>query len=212
MIDLFRVSSKGVVEVMPDVFLLPGYADVTGVADALEEVLVRAPVRRMTTPRGFLMGVAMSNCGACGWVSDRRGYRYSECDPETGGAWPSMPSCFDDLAREAAKACRFPNFEPDVCLINRYEIGKGMGAHQDRDESALDQPIVSVSLGLPARFFMIGPERRGKSTPIDVTDGDVVVFGGAARLHYHGVRPLKPGHHHRHGGVRWNLTFRRALP
>ncbi len=166
----------------------------------------------MTTPRGFLIGVAMSNCGECGWVSDRKGYRYSDIDPESNEPWPAMPDCFVELARQAASLCGFAAFAPDVCLINRYEVGKGMGAHQDKDEAMFDQPIVSVSLGLPARFFMIGPERRGRSTPIDLCDGDVVVFGGQARLHYHGVRPLKPGEHPRHGPVRWNLTFRRARP
>lgn len=200
------------VEVMPDVWLLPRFADSGALSDALERVVAQAPVRHMTTPRGFQMGVATSNCGGCGWVSDRRGYRYSETDPQTGEAWPSMPTCFDRLARSAASACGFAGYLPDACLINRYAVGKGMGAHQDRDEAALDQPIVSVSLGLPARFFVVGPERRGRATPVDVSDGDVVVFGGVARLHYHGVRPLKPGCHPRHAEVRWNLTFRRARP
>jgi len=195
---------------MPGVWLLPNFVQPELLNEALAEVVASAPVRHMKTPRGFVMGVAMTNCGECGWVSDRRGYRYAERDPESGKPWPEMPEPFSSAAIAAAQVCGFAGFEPDVCLINRYPVGKGMGAHQDRDEQDLDQPIVSISLGLPARFFMVGPERRGRSTPIDVVDGDVVVFGGPARLHYHGVRPVKPGHHAEHGAFRWNLTFRCA--
>ncbi len=207
--DLLEGFSERV-DVMPGVWFLPRFAEPESLNSDLADVVARAPVRQMKTPRGFLMGVAMSNCGQCGWVSDRRGYRYAEHDPDSGEPWPEMPRSFSLVALAAAKACGFDAFAPDVCLINRYAVGKGMGAHQDRDEQDLEQPIVSISLGLPARFFMVGPERRGRSIPIDVADGDVVVFGGPARLHYHGVRPLKPGDHAVHGASRWNLTFRCA--
>lgn len=205
----FRETNR--VLVLPGVHHLPGFVTDTGaLSDVLDDVIRQAPVRHMTTQRGYLMGVATTNCGACGWVSDRAGYRYSDVDPETARPWPAMPKAFAELAEAAASVSGFDGFRPDVCLINRYAVGKGMGAHQDRDEVRFDQPIVSVSLGLPARFFMVGPERRGRSTPIDVVDGDVVVFGDEARLFYHGVRAVKPGRHARHGDCRWNLTFRCA--
>ena len=198
-------------QVLPDVWLLPGFADPEALVDALEGVIEAAPPRRFVTPRGSAMAVASTSCGAAGWVSDRHGYRYEPIDPLTGRPWPAMPAAFAALADGASTAAGFGAFAPDSCLVNRYAPGVGMGAHQDRDEADLGAPIVSVSLGLPARFFVVGPERRGRSTPIDLVDGDVVVFGASARLHYHGVRPLKPGSHPRFGSVRWNLTFRRAL-
>ena len=205
------VRAVSPVEVLPDVRLLPGFVDPDALAGPLDAVLRAAPPRRFVTPRGASMAVASTSCGAVGWVSDRRGYRYESADPITGRPWPAMPRGFAALADAASRAAGFGAFAPDTCLVNRYAPGVGMGAHQDRDEADLDAPIVSVSLGLPARFFVVGPERRGRAVPIDLVDGDVVVFGASARLHYHGVRPLKEGVHPRFGPVRWNLTFRRAL-
>jgi len=193
------------------VWHLPRMADPVALAPLLERVLVQAPPRRMVTPGGHLMSVAMSNCGQHGWVSDRTGYRYQDTDPDSGERWPAMPHAFASLATRAAARCGFERFEPDVCLINRYRPGDRMGAHRDMDERDAGAPIVSVSLGIPARFFIIGPERRGRATAIDVRDGDVVVFGGPARLHYHGVRPVWPATNERYGACRWNLTFRRAV-
>lgn len=198
------------VEILPDVWLLKGFADTGRIAVLLEALLAAAPLRHMHTPRGFRMSVAMSNCGTVGWVSDGRGYRYSERDPLSGAPWPAMPTDFRQLAAAAAGCCGFAAFWPDACLINRYTPGSQMGAHQDRDERDFSAPIVSVSAGIPARFFVIGAERRGRSTPVDLEDGDVVVFGASARRHYHGVRKLKPAHHPVFGAVRFNLTFRKA--
>lgn len=196
--------------VMPGVWHLPGFADGDVIARALGSVLAAAPPRRLTTPRGRQMAVLTTNCGALGWVSDRRGYRYSALDPLSGRPWPPMPAAFRALALRAARAAGFADFVPDACLINRYVPGVGMGAHQDRDERDLAAPIVSVSLGIPARFFVVGAVRRGRATPIDLVDGDVVVLGGPARLHYHGVRPLREAVHPRFGALRWNLTLRQA--
>ena len=145
-----------------------------------------------------------------GWVTDRTGYRYSGIDPETNRAWPEMPPAFRKLAESAANEAGFPNFVPDACLINRYEPGTKLSLHQDKDERDFSQPIVSVSLGLPATFLFGGLERGGKVVRIPLVHGDVVVWGGPARLRYHGVAPLREGEHPRLGRIRYNLTFRKA--
>ncbi len=169
-------------------------------------------MRHMETRRGFVMSVAMTNCGQVGWVSDRLGYRYAAHDPETGTCWPRMPDVLKKLANGAASVAGYSDFHPDVCLINRYEPGAQMGAHQDVNEQDFSQPIVSVSLGIPARFFYLpGQQKQGKSFALDLNDGDIVVFGNEARCCYHGVRKLKPAEHPLTGVFRWNLTFRRAL-
>jgi alkylated DNA repair protein (DNA oxidative demethylase) len=154
--------------------------------------------------------VAMTNCGSLGWVSDRRGYRYSACDPISGLPWPPMPPTFLQIAQMAAMAGGFPQFEPDACLINRYEPGARLTLHQDKDEHDLGAPIVSVSLGLPATFLFGGDSRKDKQRRVPLQHGDVVVWGGAARLHHHGVLALKVGAHPILGSKRLNLTFRRA--
>lgn len=198
-------------EILPGWWYLPGFADSERLAPVLASVCAAAPVRRMQTPRGFTMSVAMTSCGDAGWVSDRRGYRYSPEDPLTGKPWPAMPSVLSTLANAASRASGFGDFIPDVCLVNRYLPGTQMGAHQDRDEVDFSVPIVSVSLGIPARFFIVGDQRQGRSTPVDLVDGDVIVFGGPARRQFHGVRKLKAGEHPLFGQTRWNLTFRKAL-
>jgi alkylated DNA repair protein (DNA oxidative demethylase) len=171
----------------------------------------QAPFRNLVTPGGHIMSVAMTNCGAAGWVSDRSGYRYSATDPLTGQTWPAMPNLFLDLAGRAASAAGFKNFRPDVCLINRYEHGAKLHLHIDRDEHDNAHPIVSVSLGLPAIFMWGGKARTDKPTRHAVHHGDVVVFGGPSRRNYHGVSPLKAGLHEMTGACRINLTFRKAL-
>jgi len=197
-------------EILAGVTLLPCFADSSVLKPAIQSVCDLSPLRNMTTRRGHSIQVSMTNCGTVGWVSDTRGYRYTTLDPITDAPWPDMPLPLLELARRAANLAGFAGFEPDACLINRYAPGLQMGAHQDRDEQDFSQPIVSVSLGIPARFFVIGERREGKSTPIDLSDGDVVVFGGPARLYYHGVRKLKPNVDPLWGSHRWNLTFRKA--
>ncbi|MFK7893549.1 MAG: alpha-ketoglutarate-dependent dioxygenase AlkB [Granulosicoccus sp.] len=206
MSDLFSSAD----EVVPGMIFLPGFTDSRRLKAELDAVLQRAPLRHMQTSRGFQMSVKTSNCGSLGWISDRKGYRYSDTDPVTGQAWPAIPAGFLRLAISAAEAAGYRGFLPDVCLINFYEPGTQMGAHQDRDEASFEHPIVSVSLGIEARFFVIGPERRGKSIAVDLADGDVIVFGGDSRKFYHGVRKVKQATHPVFGAARWNLTFRRA--
>jgi alkylated DNA repair protein (DNA oxidative demethylase) len=191
---------------------LSGYAfDAQGeLFSALKRVVERSPFRNMVTPGGFRMSVAMTNCGRLGWVTDRSGYRYDQIDPETGQAWPEMPAPFLELAVSAAAEAGFPNFAPDACLVNRYEAGSRLSLHQDKNERDFTQPIVSVSLGLPATFLFGGLERADKTQRVYVVHGDVLVWGGPARLRYHGIAPLRDGVHVLAGSVRYNLTFRNA--
>jgi len=178
--------------------------------DAALAVLRIAPARHMPTRSGGRISVAMSNCGTVGWVSDRRGYRYDAIDPDSGHPWPAMPECFLALARELAQLAGYPHFEPDVCLINRYEPGNRLGLHQDMDEGELESPIVSVSLGLGALFLWGGKQRRDTARRIPLTHGDVMVWGGPTRLNFHGVHSIAAGHHPMTGPFRYNLTFRRC--
>ena len=179
-------------------------AEITAIAEA-------APFRHLITPGGFRMSVAMTNCGAVGWISDRRGYRYGADDPETGRPWPDMPPLFRDLAGRAAQAAGFSGFAPEACLINRYAPGARLTLHQDRDEGNLSHPIVSVSLGVPATFLFGGLDRKDKPRRFRVDHGDVAVWGGPSRLAFHGIDTMKPGHHDLTGDLRYNLTFRKAL-
>jgi DNA oxidative demethylase len=176
----------------------------------VEEVTAAAPLRRMVTPGGFRMSVAMTNCGALGWVSDRAGYRYAGVDPERGCVWPAMPPSFRELARTAAESAGFSGFDPDACLVNRYGAGARLTLHQDKNERDLAAPIVSVSLGLPAVFLFGGATRAERPERVPLVHGDVVVWGGPARLRYHGVLALADGWHPLTGGHRINLTFRVA--
>jgi alkylated DNA repair protein (DNA oxidative demethylase) len=178
--------------------------------DALQQVLAHAPLRHMITPGGFRMSVAMTNCGSLGWVSDASGYRYDAVDPRSGRPWPAMPAAFSRLAGEAAASAGFGGFVTDACLVNRYEPGTRLSLHQDRNERDFGAPIVSVSLGIPAVFLFGGLRRSDKSMRVPLAHGDVVVWGGPARLRHHGVLPLKEADHPLLGRQRFNLTLRQA--
>lgn len=177
---------------------------------ALQEVAGRSPFRHMTTPGGYRMSVAMTNCGECGWISEETGYRYGAVDPATTTRWPPLPRVFRDVATDAAAAAGFGGFAPDACLISRYEPGARLSLHQDKDETDLESPIVSVSLGLPAVFLFGGHRRSDHPRRVPLAHGDVVVWGGPARLRYHGVMPLKDGQHPMLGAFRVNLSLRKA--
>jgi alkylated DNA repair protein (DNA oxidative demethylase) len=177
---------------------------------ALQDVARGSPFRHMTTPGGFQMSVAMTNCGLLGWVSDHAGYRYDPIDPDTGRAWPPMPRGFLQLAQDAAAAAGFMDFEPDACLVNRYAPGARLTLHQDRDEHDFGKPIVSVSLGIPAVFRFGGSSRADKPRRVPLHHGDTVVWGGPARLRYHGVLPVEEANHPLTGAFRYNLTLRKA--
>ena len=198
--------------------LAPGAVLLGGFVRSVEESLVaeigriveQAPFRHMVTPGGHRMSVAMTNCGTAGWVTDRTGYRYTTRDPETDRPWPAMPERFTDLATRAAAEAGFSGFMPDACLINRYAPGARLTLHQDHNEHDFSAPIVSVSLGLPAVFLFGGQQRNEPQRRVHLLHGDIVVWGGPARLRHHGVLPLRAGHHPLIGGYRINLTFRKA--
>lgn len=177
---------------------------------AIEQVAALSPFRQMVTPGGYTMSVAMTNCGPLGWSTDLHGYCYTPRDPLTGKSWPSMPDVFRRQALEAATLAGYANFSPDACLINRYLPGAKLSLHQDKDEATLSAPIVSVSLGLPAVFQFGGLKRNDPLQRVLLEHGDVVVWGGESRLFYHGIQPLKPGHHPQVGPQRYNLIFRHA--
>jgi DNA oxidative demethylase len=211
-LDLFE-SSHSRTELCPGAVLLHGFALAyeQPILEAIAQIEAQAPFRHMLTPGGLRMSVAMTNCGSRGWVSDSKGYRYVPEDPDSGKPWPPMPAAWKRLALEAAIAGGFPGFQPDACLINRYEPGTKLSLHQDKDERDFNAPVVSVSLGMPAVFLFGGAKRKDKTLRVLLTHGDVVVWGGPARLFYHGVAPLKEDHHPLLGKHRINLTFRKAV-
>ena len=208
-LELFAEGSAAV-SLGPGISLLRGVADSSRLMPVIEAVAAASPFRHLVTPGGQTMSVAMTNCGTVGWVSDRSGYRYDPRDPLTNRDWPRMPAEFLELALNAAARGGFPDFAPDACLVNRYVPGSRLTAHRDADEQNFAQPIVSVSLGLPANFAFYGLTRGGKGRGVALGDGDVLVWGGPSRLVYHAVRPIKPGTHPVTGGFRYNLTFRHA--
>ncbi len=205
-------AKAGQEQLRPGAMLLRGLAIAheNALLSALHDVIAQAPLRHMVTPGGFRMSVAMTNCGSLGWLSDKSGYRYDTVDPESGSIWPLLPEAFVKLAMTAAARAGFAAFMPDACLINRYEPGARLTLHQDKNERDFRAPIVSVSLGLPAVFLFGGLKRADRVLRVPLVHGDVVVWGGPARLRYHGVLALKAGQHPLFGGHRFNLTFRKA--
>lgn len=208
--DLPACETATALAVAEQVVLLRGYANTAPLVSAIEAISRAAPFRHLTTPGGGRMSVSMTNAGTWGWHSDARGYRYVMYDPDAGRPWPAMPEEFLQLARTAAASAGFTDFEPDCCLVNRYAVGAQMGTHRDYDELDLRHPIVSASIGLPAMFLWYGATRRGPPRRVPLADGDVLVWGGAARAGYHGVRRIGAGGEGDPAAVRYNLTFRRA--
>ena len=219
--DLFETATTSQQPIAEGAMLLRQFllADETNILTDLAAILAVSPLRNMTTPSGFTMSVAMTNCGDLGWVSDKKGYRYSALDPNTNAPWQPMPASFLTLAKQAAEIAGYDNFVPDACLINQYQLGARMSLHQDKDEKDFSQPIVSVSLGCAAIFLFGGQKRSDKPAKIQLNHGDVIVWGGLSRLNYHGVMPLKAANnqHNRQANnylalddYRFNLTFRKA--
>jgi alkylated DNA repair protein (DNA oxidative demethylase) len=213
--DLFRDQHEAdtVERFAQGAALLPGFVlrDAANLLDEVQLIAARAPFRGMSTPGGHIMSVTTTSCGNAGWVSDKSGYRYATRDPLSGNPWPAMPKRFADLAKAASLRAGFDEFEPDACLINRYVAGAKMTLHQDRNERDFGQPIVSVSLGLPAVFLFGGLKRADRPRRLPLENGDVVVWGGPARMTFHGIEPLHDGEHALTGRCRINLTFRKAM-
>jgi alkylated DNA repair protein (DNA oxidative demethylase) len=207
-------------QIAPQSFHLHGFAcDQSSVlVSEIESLIAESPLRHMQTPGGREMSVAMTNCGRYGWITDRKGYRYSAVDPlrrsvansQINAAWPAMPDRFLTLSQTAAAEAGFANFSPDACLINYYSTSAKMALHQDRDEADFSAPIVSVSLGQSAQFLFGGLTRRAETKKITLQHGDVIVWGGEDRLRFHGIKSIAAGSHPLIGEGRYNLTFRKA--
>lgn len=210
--DLIPVETRPNQVIAEGAMLMPGLAlpFVPALLDAIDSIAAVSPFRHMVTPGGYAMSVAMTNCGDAGWITDRAGYRYDAIDPETRKPWPKLPDCFLVLAEQAAAQAGYARFRPDACLINRYAPGARLSLHQDRNERDFGQPIVSISLGLPAIFQFGGLKRSDPIGRFALSHGDVVVWGGPARLRFHGIAELKDGFHEAVGRQRLNLTFRCA--
>jgi alkylated DNA repair protein (DNA oxidative demethylase) len=198
------------IELMPGVMLWRERFSRMAQEALLSEVQMRlenAPFYRPRMPGSDKeFSVQESNFGPLGWVSDKNGYRYQEAHPVTGEPWPEIPPLLMDLWREIAAA-------PDAqcCLVNLYREGARMGLHQDKDERNFAAPVVSVSLGDDALFRIGGETRKGPTQSVMLSSGDVVMFGGVARLAYHGIDRIRPGSSSLiPGGGRINLTLRRV--
>ena len=212
-LELFESELAGTHQALgSQAVVLRGYAlpQVAEILAALNSIQALSPFRHMVTPGGYTMSVGLTNCGALGWTSDRRGYQYTTHDPVSGQVWPPMPDVYRALASSAAQAAGFPDFQPDACLINRYVAGTRLSLHQDKNEQDFAAPIVSVSLGIPAVFLFGGHVRSDKASRVPLFHGDVAVWGGVDRLRYHGVMPVKEASHSVLGNQRINLTFRKA--
>jgi DNA oxidative demethylase len=176
----------------------------------LRGILREAPLLTPRMPKsGRPFTVRMSNCGALGWISDERGYRYAPVHPETAQPWPPIPAQLIALWTELAM---YPA-PPDACLINYYAADAKMGLHQDRDEAEFAAPVVSVSLGDTCLFRVGGLKRKAPTQTFRLHSGDVIVLGGDARLAFHGVDRIYAGTSDLlPGGGRINLTLRRVTP
>ena len=182
---------------------------------ALRAVIAEAPLVRPVTPWGKPMSVRMTSAGRLGWVIERGRYRYADRHPETGAPWPPIPDCVLAVWRAVSGW----QDAPDCCLVNWYGEGARMGLHRDADEgeAGFAAPVVSISLGDPARFRIGGTHRKDPTRSVILNSGDVVVFGGPARLSYHGIDRVIPGTCPLLEGCfpdtrRINLTLRRVTP
>jgi len=198
-------------EIAPDVFLwrekLSPPAQRALLAEVLEK-LKDAPLYRPVMPgSGRPFSVEESNFGPLGWVSDRSGYRYQPTHPVTGRPWPPIPEALLALWQEING-----DPAPECCLVNVYRAGAKMGLHQDRDEKDISAAVIGISLGDEALFRIGGATRAGQTRSVTLASGDVISFGGTARLAYHGIDRVRPGTSRLlPGGGRLSLTLRRVV-
>ena len=156
----------------------------------IRHIVKEAPLITPIMPKtGKEMSVRQTNCGELGWVTDKeQGYRYQKNHPITGKAWPDIPPSLQNLWQ---KLSGFPQ-PAEACLINFYAPQARMGMHQDKDEMELNAPVISISLGDSCLFRIGTTEKQGKTHSIRLNSGDVIMFGGKARLAYHGVDRIYP--------------------
>jgi alkylated DNA repair protein (DNA oxidative demethylase) len=177
--------------------------------EIIRAIVAQAPLYVPAMPgTGKPMSVRMTNCGALGWVTDKeRGYRYQETHPQTGRPWPAIPSELMDLWENLSGYDK----PPEACLVNFYSDDAKMGLHQDKDESDLNAPVLSISLGNACLFRVGGIDRKDPTGSFKLSSGDIVVLGGEGRLAFHGVDRIYPGTSTllKNGG-RINLTLRRV--
>ncbi|MDF7675557.1 DNA oxidative demethylase AlkB [Neisseriaceae bacterium ESL0693] len=214
--DLFGydASLPPVPELGADTLLMRQFIDdslALQIIESVKHIHAHAPFRHMTTVTGGRLSASMTSCGQWGWLSDAHGYRYSEYDPLTNKPWPSMPALWRDLAAKAASQAGFEGFVPQTCLINCYKTGSKLSLHQDKDEHHLGAPVVGFSLGIPAIFCWGGLSRQDQTLQFPLFHGDALVFGGADRLRYHGILPIKRHHHALLKSCRLSLTFRQIF-
>jgi alkylated DNA repair protein (DNA oxidative demethylase) len=201
------------IEIAPGAIYYPSYLDAAAQGSLLADIrraIAAAPLYQLRMPRsGKAFSVRMTNCGPLGWVSDIEGYRYQPTHPETGGSWPKIPEALLSAWRELSGLA----FEPQACLVNHYAAGTRLGLHQDRDEEEFAAPVVSLSLGDSAIFRFGGSTRGSPTRSLKLHSGDAFVFGGPARLAFHGIdRVLSGTSTLLAEGGRFNLTMRRVTP
>ena len=200
-------------QVLPNGFQhLPNFLDYPAqqqLVDTIRDVVEMAPLYRPEMPNnGKPFSVRMTNCGSLGWVSDQQnGYRYQANHPKTGKPWPNIPETLLNIWRETSSV----DFLPEACLINFYDQSAKMGLHQDNDETNLEAPVVSISLGDTCLFRVGQTTRGGQTKSFKLHSGDIVVLSGPSRLCFHGVDKLYPDTSPllKNGG-RINLTLRRV--
>ncbi len=195
----------------PGIDFWPGYFSSAEQRTLLDEIMSRvahAPFYTPTMPKsGTPFSVAMTNFGTLGWMSDKGGYRYQAQHPVTGEPWPDIPPVLLD----AWNILTGYGAPPEACLVNLYAAGAKMGLHRDADEPVRDAPVLSVSLGDTAQFRIGGPARKDPTKNFPLASGDVLSFGGPARMAYHGVTRVLSGTSQLiEDGGRINLTLRRV--
>lgn len=184
------------------------------VLDDIQDVLENAPAFRPRMRNGVPMINTLTNCGALGWLSDERGYRYETHHPVTGRPWPAIPDSVLKIASWAAKQIGVSGFYPDACLVNVYARGGKLNLHRDEDEADKRWPIISLSFGCAAIFALGGMKRQDAVQTLSLRSGDVMALHGPGRMRFHGVRRIVGSSPIAHSalpeGGRINLTLRRA--
>jgi alkylated DNA repair protein (DNA oxidative demethylase) len=181
---------------------VPFAADVLA---ALPLITAGSPFRHMVTPGGFVMSVAMTNCGAAGWVTDRSGYRYDAIDPASGQ--PCLPAFWTSRplrqSRLAIRTSRPTPVSSTATNPARATSGQERARFRQSHSVRLAGPVCSLSVR--------GLKRNDPVRKYALRHGDVAVWGGPSRLRFHGLPELKDREHETVGRIRLNLTFRGAL-